>query len=478
MFFGAPGGSRTPDTWHRKPVLYPLSYRRVYIDYTLAKMAVGRYNHGMIKSITITGGRPLTGEITVSGAKNAASKMMLASLLTAEPVILHNCPRIGEVEITAELCKTIGAKVEMDGNTLHIQTPKIKNAVIKRQKESNRMPVLAISPLLHRHGSASVPHVGGDKIGPRPVDFHIEALKDMGAEITETRGGYEAKTKRLRGTSITLPYPSVGATENIIMAAVLAEGRTYINNAAIESEIVDLMKMLQQMGAIIEFRANRQIIIDGVEELHGVEYTVLPDRMQAGSFGMMAIATGGDILVKGARQDDMMTLLNTIRRIGADYSIEEDGIRFFRSSEPLQGVEIETDTHPGFMTDWQQPLVVLLTQAHGMSVVHETVYEDRFGYTETLRSMGANIKVFNKCLGELQCRFNGKGFQHSAVITGPTPLHGIDSVVPDIRAGIAQVIAALTAQGESTLTGVEHLVRGYEDLFGKLEAVGAQIKLN
>lgn len=448
------------------------------VNFPLAKMALERYNQGMIKSLTITGGRPLTGEITVSGAKNAASKMMLASLLTSEPVVLHNCPRIGEVEITADLLKTIGAKVEVEGNTLRLHTPKIKSTVIKKQKESNRMPVLAISPLLHRSGSASVPHVGGDRIGPRPVNFHIEALRDMGADVNETRNGYDVKAKKLRGTSITLPYPSVGATENIIMAAVLAEGRTYINNAAIESEIVDLMKMLQQMGAIIEFRANRQIIIDGVDELHGVEYTVLPDRMQAASFGLMAIATGGDILVKGAIQDDMMTMLNTVRRIGADYSIEEDGIRFFRTSEPLQGIELETDTHPGFMTDWQQPLVVLLTQAHGMSVVHETVYEDRFGYTETLRAMGANIKIFNKCLGELPCRFNGKGFQHSAVITGPTPLHGIDSVVPDIRAGIAQVIAALMAQGESTLTGMEHLIRGYEDLLGKLEAVGAQIKVN
>jgi len=449
-----------------------------HVNFLLAKTAYERYNHGMIKSLTITGGRPLTGEITISGAKNAASKMMLASLLTAEPVILHNCPRIGEIDLTADIIKAVGGKVDMDGNTVRIHTPKIKTSTIKKQRESNRMPILAISPLLHRTGSASVPQVGGDKIGPRPVNFHVEALRDMGADIDETSRGYEAKAKKLRGTSITLPYPSVMATENIIMAAVLADGRTYINNAAIESEIVDLMKMLQQMGAIIEFRANRQIIIDGVDELHGVEYTVLPDRMQAASFGLMAIATGGDILVRGAVQDDMMTLLNTVRRIGADYSIEPEGIRFYRNSEPLQGIELETDTHPGFMTDWQQPLVVLLTQAHGMSVVHETVYEDRFGYTETLRAMGANIKVFNKCLGELPCRFNGKGYQHSAVITGPTPLHGIDSVVPDIRAGIAQVIAALMAQGESTLTGMEHLLRGYEDLLGKLESVGAQIKVN
>ncbi len=188
----------------------------------------------------------------------------------------------------------------------------------------------------------------------------------------------------------------------------------------------------------------------------------------------MAIATGGEILVKGARQDDLMTLLNTLRRIGADYQIESGGIRFARIDGPLTGVELETDTHPGFMTDWQQPMVVLLTQAEGMSVVHETVYEDRFGYVETLKTMGASITTFNKCLGELPCRFNGEGYKHSAVIKGPTQLHATNIVIPDIRAGMAQVVAALIAEGTSKLTGLEHLLRGYEDLLGKLKSVGAE----
>lgn len=427
----------------------------------------------MINSLTITGGQPLRGEVAVSGAKNAATKMMIASLLTDQPVTLHNCPRIGDVDITAEICRVVGAKVEFNGGSVRLHTPKIVTPAVKRLPVRNRLSVLALSPLLHRAGKAAVPAVGGDLIGPRPVNFHLEALRQMGATIDETAKGYKAQAPRLQGAAIDLPYPSVGATENIILAAVLATGRTYIKNAAIEPEIIDLIKMLQQMGAIIEFRANRTIIVDGVDRLSGVEYTIMPDRMQAASFGLMAIATGGDILVKGARQDDLMTLLNTVRRIGATYSIEADGIRFRRDGGLLVGVEVETDTHPGFMTDWQQPLVVLLTQAEGMSVVHETVYEDRFGYTETLGKMGASIKVFNKCLGELPCRFSGQGQNHSAVIKGPTPLHAADIVIPDIRAGMAHVLAALVAEGSSKLTGIEHLLRGYEDLLGKLTAVGA-----
>lgn len=430
----------------------------------------------MLNSIKITGGKPLRGEVSVSGAKNAATKMMIASLLTDEPVILHNCPRIGDVDITAEICRAVGTTVTFDGSTVRLHTPKVVRPAVKRLSRTNRISVLAISPLLHRAGKAAVPKVTGDVIGPRPVNFHLDALTKMGAKIEETSKGFKASSSRLKGASITLPYPSVGATENIIFAAVLAQGRTYIKNAAIEPEITDIIKMLQQMGAIIEFRANRTIIIDGVERLNGVEYRIIPDRIEAGSYAVMAVATDGDILVKGARQDDLMTLLNTLRRIGADYQIEPEGIRFRRTDAPLTGIELETDTHPGFMTDWQQPMVVLLTQAEGMSVVHETVYENRFDYVETLKAMGASITVFNKCLGELPCRFNGEGYKHSAVVKGPTLLHAAKIVIPDIRAGMAQVIAALIAEGTSELTGLEHLLRGYENLLDKLQSVGADFE--
>jgi len=431
----------------------------------------------MKQKLFITGGKPLRGEVMVSGAKNAATKMMIASLLTTEPVILDNCPRIGDVEIAAEILKKIGAKVEFSGSTVRLHTPKIKSTTVGKLSFANRLPILAISPLLARAGQAKVPIVGGDKIGARPVDFHLKALHQMGIDVKITGSIYAATCKKPHGTAIALSYPSVGATENIIFAGVLASGRTYISGAAIEPEILDLIKMLQQMGAIIEFRADRTIIIDGVDSLRGVHYTIMPDRLEAASYGLMAIATKGDILVKNARQEDLITFLNTIRRLGADYFIEANGIRFKRTTKPLIGIELETDTHPGFATDWQQPLTVLLTQAKGISVVHETVYEDRFGYTTALNNMGAKIGVFSKCLGELPCRFKDKLQKHSAIIDGPTKLKGTKIEIPDIRAGMAHVLAALIAEDRSEILGIEHLLRGYENLSAKLTSIGADFKI-
>lgn len=426
----------------------------------------------MTQTLTIRGGKPLHGEVTLSGAKNAATKLMIASLLTDEPVILENCPQLGDVHITAEICRQVGATVEFTPHGARLHTPKITQTTVKKLSRANRISVLTLSPLLHRAGIAEVPVVGGDKIGPRPVNFHIDALRQMGATITETDAGYHAEATSLHGARLKLDYPSVGATETIIFAAVLARGRTTISNAATEPEILDLIKMLQQMGAIIELGAGRTITIDGVKRLGGVTYRVMPDRLEAASFALMAIATNGEILARGARQDDLVTFLNTLRRIGATYEITEEGIRFRRAGNLLSGIELETDTHPGFATDWQQPLVVLLTQATGISVVHETVYEGRFGYTDDLRRMGADIQIFSKCLGELACRFRGQQYPHSAIISGLTDLHGATVAIPDIRAGMAHVVAASIASGETTLTGVEELTRGYENLLEKLRSVG------
>lgn len=428
--------------------------------------------------LELTGGRPLRGHVKVSGAKNAATKMMLAALLTEDEVILHNCPMIDDVIVAGEMIESIGATVEFGDHSVRIVAKDLRATHdVAKPIIPNRLSILALSPLLHRVGEADLPTVTGDKIGPRPVNFHIETLQAMGATVTEENGRYIASTEGLKGTSIALPYPSVGATENALLAGVLAKGRTMITNAAIEPQIMDLIKMLQQMGAIVEFRANRLIIIDGVKKLRGVTYSVLPDPIEAASFGMLAIATDGDILVEGARQDDLITFLNTIRRVGADYIIERGGIRFKRNGHPLTAIEIETDTHPGFATDWQQPMVVLLTQAAGSSVVHETVHESRFGYVETLNRMGANIEVFSKCLGELPCRYNGKGFAHSAIIQGPTPLHATSIEIPDLRAGMAHVMAALVATGTSHITGLQHVLRGYEGFFDKLKAIGADFEL-
>jgi UDP-N-acetylglucosamine 1-carboxyvinyltransferase len=328
--------------------------------------------------------------------------------------------------------------------------------------------------LVNRTGEAEVPVVGGDAIGPRPVNYHLAALKAMGAEVEATPTAFRAQAKRLHGAELTLPYPSVGATETIAMAAVLASGRTVLHNAAIEPEVLDLLQMLQTMGAIIDIGSNRTLIIDGVERLHGTTYRVIPDRIEAASFGCLALATGGDILVEEARQADMLTFLTTVRRMGGEFEVMPNGIRFRRHGE-LHGTEVETDTHPGYMTDWQQPLVTVMTQASGVSTVHETVYEDRFGYTKTLVAMGAKIETSTDCFGELPCRWWAHGFVHSCRITGPSELHAAEIVIPDIRAGMAHLIAALTATGVSHLSGVEHLDRGYQDLVTRLSALGANI---
>lgn len=424
----------------------------------------------------VKGGSSLRGEIELSGAKNAATKMMIASLLTDEECIFENFPDIGDTAITAQLCRTLGSEISLSGSTLSIKTPSIITTEVSSLSRRNRIPILAVGPLIVRSGEAKIPIVGGDKIGPRPIDMHLESLKSLGAIISVEADHYHAIAPQgLCGAEIDLRYPSVGATENTILASVLAKGRTVIRNAAIEPEVIDLIKMLQNMGAIIELGANRRIAIYGVSSLHGTRYRILPDRNEAVSFACLAVATSGDIFVRGAIQDHLITFLNTLRRIGGEYEVSAGGIRFWRAST-LKGIEVETDTHPGFMTDWQQSLAVLLTQSEGHSVIHETVYEDRFHYTRDLNLMGAKIKVTEKCLGDVFCRFKDSNHPHSAMIFGPTVLGSRELTVPDLRAGIAHIIAALTAKGESIIRGIEEIDRGYAKIDERLKPLGADIR--
>lgn len=424
----------------------------------------------------IQGGNKLEGEIQLAGAKNAATKMMIASLLTAEECTLKNFPGIGDAEITADLCRAIGSEISRSGSVFKIKTPEIKNSKVSGLSRRNRIPILALGPLLARVGEAEVPVLGGDKIGPRPVDIHFEALKAMGAEIEIGSESYRATAKNgLHGAKIALRYPSVGATENSLLAAVTAKGKTVISNAATEPEIIDLIKMLQKMGAIIELGANRTIYIEGVEKLSGVEHAILPDRNEAVSFACLAVAANGRVLVRGAIQEHLLTFLNVIRRMGGEYRVVPEGIYFWRKHN-LRSVEVETDTHPGYMTDWQQPLAIVLTQAEGVSKIHETVYEDRFGYANDLNLMGADIKVFTKCLGELPCRFSGEEHPHSTMVQGPTSLRPTNLKVRDLRAGIALVIAVLVADGRSEIDGIEELDRGYERIDERLRNLGASIQ--
>jgi len=427
----------------------------------------------------LRGGRPLSGEVTLRGAKNSLPKIMVAALLTGDRCTLRNVAGIADVTIVSDLIRALGGEVtEEEPGVLSICAANVRpmeRAVLKSFSGKSRIPILACAPMLARFRESVVPSLGGCRIGTRPVDFHIRALQDLGATLHDEAGDARLTCERLYGNKIHLEYPSVGATEQVILAAVLAHGKTELSNAATEPEIMDLIMALQKMGAIISVDVDRVITIEGVPELHGYDHAAVPDRLEAASWASAAAATGGRIFVRNARQLDMMTFLNQFRKIGGDFEIGSEGIAFWRRDEGLRSTVIETDVHPGFMTDWQQPFVIALTQATGVSIVHETVYEQRFGYVEALNRMGAQIQIYRECLGRIPCRFGQRNYQHSAVIVGPTPLHGAEINIPDLRAGFSYVIAALTAEGTSTLTNTNLIQRGYENLIPKLHALGAEI---
>ncbi len=434
----------------------------------------------MAKKFIIEGGRYLKGEIQIRGAKNAVTKEMVASLLAPGKSLLKNIPEIGDVEITKQILSSVGCKVEHDleKGQLSIDASNLSTSSVPQQYSGlNRIPILLAGVLLHRFGEAEIPMMGGCDIGPRPVDFHLEGFRSLGADIQYRDGVYKFKAKRLTGARITLPFPSVGATENLMMAAATAKGTTEIRNAAIEPEIVDLALFLQSMGAIITQETDRTWSIQGVESLHAAEHRVINDRIEAASFAVSAIATRGDVLIRGADQLHMLTFLNWLRRAGGEFETVEDGIRFYGIHSKLKPIAVETGVHPGLMTDWQQPLVILLTQAEGMSVIHETVYENRFGYAETLNRMGARIQLFNECLGGRHCRFENSGHKHSAVILGPTPLVGAKIEIPDLRAGFSYLVAAVLAKGKTELSGVHYIERGYDRIVEKFQQLGVPISV-
>jgi UDP-N-acetylglucosamine 1-carboxyvinyltransferase len=437
---------------------------------TTAPMTADRHRY------RIGGGRPLNGAVDVSGAKNSVTKLLVATLLTEQPCTLRRVPRIAEVDVVLGMLAELGTHVEwLDTHTVRVATPEITGRALSAAYSGvNRIPVLMIGPLLHRVGQAVIPLPGGCRIGKRPIDFHLAGLRAMGAEIAEQVRAVEVKTLGLTGTHITLPFPSVGATENLLLAAVRATGTTVISNAAVEPEIIDLILFLQQMGALIDVEVDRSIVIQGVGALRGAAHAPLPDRIEVASFAAAAVATDGDVEVLGARQEHVTTFLNQLRKVGGEFRVTDRGLAFHRA-RTLTATHLQTDVHPGYMTDWQQPLVVLLTQAAGASVIHETIYEDRFGYTTQLNSMGAAIALSTTCLGSKPCRFAARDFDHSAVVSGPTRLTGRDLEIPDLRAGFAYVLAALVADGTSVISGTRYLERGYEDPVGKLCSIGADI---
>jgi len=435
------------------------------------------------ETLTIRGGRPLRGRIELKGAKNLVTKAMVAALLGETPSVLKDVPNISDVQVVRGLLEVHGVKVSEgdEPNSLLLDPSAVESAHmvdIDAHAGSSRIPILFCGPLLHRLGEAFIPDLGGCRIGDRPIDYHLEVLAKFGAVVEKLPSGIRLSAPEgLTGAKIELPYPSVGATEQVLLTAVRSQGRTELSGAAIEPEIMDLINILQKMGAVISVDTDRVIRIEGVDRLEGYTHRALFDRNEAASWAAAALATGGDIFCVGARQPEMTTFLNVFRRVGGAFSIEDEGIRFWHPGGELKPVVIETDVHPGFMTDWQQPLVVALTQAHGVSIVHETVYEQRFGFVDALQEMGANIQLHSDCLGAHTCRFGQRNFVHSAVISGPTELHGADIEVPDLRGGFSHLIAAMTAKGESRVSNVGIISRGYENFITKLEQLGADFTI-
>nr|WP_166867342.1 UDP-N-acetylglucosamine 1-carboxyvinyltransferase [Salinibacterium sp. ZJ70] len=432
--------------------------------------------------ITIEGGKPLTGRIEVRGAKNLATKAMVAALLGDTPSRLMNVPTISDVDVVARMMGAYGVTVTSDvEGELILDTSNVEKAhfaQIDALAGSSRIPILFCGPLLHRLGEALIPDLGGCRIGDRPIDFHMDALRAFGAIVDKSYEGIRITAPNgLKGAHIELPYPSVGATEQVLLTGVRAEGVTELKNAAIEPEIMDLIAILQKMGAIITVEPNRTIFIEGVDRLDGYTHKAIFDRNEAASWAAAALATDGDVFVAGAQQQELMTFLNIFRKAGGGFDVHDDGIRFYRAGE-LKPVVVETDVHPGFMTDWQQPLIVALTQAPGTSMVRETVYENRLGFTRALNDMGADIVVHDKGFESPDWRVPRRPLEQVAVINGPTPLHGADVNVPDLRGGFSYLIAALTAEGRSTVSNVGIIARGYERFVEKLEQLGADFTLD
>lgn len=426
---------------------------------------------------SVSGGRPLGGEIHVAGAKNAAPKLIIAALLAEEPSVLDNVPRIGEVELTLRICSALGVRWRWLGEaTLEIDPSTITDWRIPADvSPEHRCCVIFLAVLLRRLGRAQIASIGGDAIGRRPIDYHLAGLRSLGAEIERDDGITRVRCSALRGAAIRLDYPSVGATEQLLLAAAGADGQTIIRNAAIEPEICNLVGFLRALGARIRRRRGRTWVIDGVARFHGARHRVIGDRLEAASYAAAAVATRGDVFVHGAEPAHLSAFLTTLRAAGGCCDVEPGGIRF-RGPRTPRPVLMETAPHPGFMTDWQPPLVVLLTQADGVSTVHETVYEHRLGYVAALGEMGAAIELHTACLGPRRCRFHDRGCEHSALISGPTSLQACELEVPDLRAGFAYLLAALVADGESTLTEVGNIERGYQAVLTKLRSLGGQIE--
>lgn len=413
--------------------------------------------------IVIRGGKRLTGEIPISGAKNAALPLLTATLLTREPVTLNNVPALHDIQTMVTLLQSLGVKAEQTAEnqwqftTRDITSPLAHYDVVRKMRAS----VLVLGPMLARLGAAAVSLPGGCAIGTRPVNLHIEGLKAMGAEIRIDAGYIHATTPEgLRGCTYKFPQVSVGATENMLMAATLADGVTELENAAMEPEITDLVDLLIKMGAKIEGRGTSRLVVTGVEALHGTEHAVVPDRIEIGTYAVAAAITGGDIELVGANLELIQSVADPLQRAGAMVEETDRGVRVSRNGAPVSGVDIMTEPYPGFPTDMQAQIMALMSVSDGAAMITETIFENRFMHVPELSRMGANITVHGA----------------SALVRGVKKLKGAPVMATDLRASVSLVLAGLAAEGETIVNRVYHLDRGYERLEEKLAACGADIE--
>ena len=415
-----------------------------------------------MQKIVVEGGVPLKGEVQISGAKNAVLPILCATLLADGPVELSNVPHLHDVVTTVKLLGELGAGltiderygITVDATTVHSQVASYE--LVKTMRAS----VLVLGPLLARYGHAEVSLPGGCAIGSRPVDLHIKGLQSLGAYITVENGFIKARADRLRGARHVFDIVSVGATENVLMAATLAEGTTVIENAAMEPEIVDLAECLKALGARIEGAGSNRIVVEGVDRLHGGAHRVVPDRIETGTFLVAAAMTGGRITARGARPDTMDAVLDKLKEAGAELECEGDRITLDMGGRRPRAVNFTTAPHPAFPTDMQAQFMALNCIADGVGVVNETIFENRFMHVNELLRLGADIRVDG----------------HTAVVRGVERLSGAPVMATDLRASASLILAGLVAQGETTIDRIYHLDRGYENIEEKLSGLGARIR--
>lgn len=438
-----------------------------------------------MEKFVISGPTVLRGDVTIAGAKNVALKAIVASLLTEEAIVLHNMPHIRDVLLMLDVVRSLGAVATFEGNTVQIQDGKTRTTTVPLEIGARlRTSSMVLGPMLSRYGKAMIPNPGGCRIGARPIDRHIEGLKAMGATIdyNSTDGFFHAQAEHLHGANITFDKNTHTGTETLILAAVLADGTTILTNAAEEVEIDDLISLLTSMGANIKRTGPREITIVGVSKLHGTEYTIMSDRNEEVTFAIGALASKGRITVHNSERNQLTEFLEVLEKVGGQYKIIDEKTTEYFYSTPLTAIDVTTTQHPGFMTDWQAPWALLMTQATGVSTIHETVFENRFSYVEELRKMGANIEYFDPVVNNPKSFYNfnweDKAMDaHQAIrITGPTPLHNAITSMNDLRAGATVVLAAIIAQGQSSIDGVEQIDRGYEHIDERLKSLGAVIE--